>query len=99
MNLFEEIIRAAVAGQMEPPKIKRVIFNKPATVVFWSDGTKTVAKCNACNKFRWADGRHYCETRESCRFEPHVGLAVACAKKAVPNWRAEMRKWAGEENE
>ena len=26
-------------------KIKKVIFNKPATIVFWSDGTKTVVKC------------------------------------------------------
>ena len=25
--------------------IKRVIFNDPATIVFWKDGTKTVAKC------------------------------------------------------
>lgn len=27
------------------PKISRVIFNYPATVVFWDDGTKTVVKC------------------------------------------------------
>lgn len=27
------------------PKIKDVIFNDPATIVFWSDGTKTVVKC------------------------------------------------------
>ena len=27
------------------PKIKNVIFNPPATIVFWSDGTKTVVKC------------------------------------------------------
>ena len=26
-------------------KIKNVIFNDPATIVFWSDGTKTVVKC------------------------------------------------------
>ena len=26
------------------PKIKNVIFNKPATIVFWEDGTKTVVK-------------------------------------------------------
>lgn len=26
--------------------IKQVIYNNPATIVFWSDGTKTVAKCN-----------------------------------------------------
>lgn len=25
--------------------IKRVIFNGPATIVFWADGTKTVVKC------------------------------------------------------
>ena len=27
------------------PKIKNVIFNNPATIVFWEDGTKTVVKC------------------------------------------------------
>ena len=26
-------------------KIKNVIFNNPATIVFWTDGTKTVVKC------------------------------------------------------
>ena len=26
-------------------KIKKVIFNNPATIVFWKDGTKTVVKC------------------------------------------------------
>lgn len=27
------------------PTIKKVIFNEPATIVMWSDGTKTVVKC------------------------------------------------------
>lgn len=27
------------------PSIKNVIFNNPATIVFWDDGTKTVVKC------------------------------------------------------
>ena len=27
------------------PHIKKVIFNKPATIVFWSDDTKTIVKC------------------------------------------------------
>jgi len=26
--------------------IKKVIYNDPATIVFWADGTKTVVKCN-----------------------------------------------------
>lgn len=28
------------------PRITRVIFNRPATIVFWEDGTKTVVKCS-----------------------------------------------------
>ena len=28
------------------PGIKKVIFNDPATVVIWDDGTKTVVKCS-----------------------------------------------------
>lgn len=27
------------------PGVKKIIFNNPATVVFWKDGTKTVVKC------------------------------------------------------
>ena len=29
------------------PKIKKVIFNYPATIIIWSDKTKTVVKCKA----------------------------------------------------
>ena len=30
--------------QINMQRIKKVIFNDPATIVFWSDGTKTVVK-------------------------------------------------------
>lgn len=33
------------------PDIKNVIFNDPATIVFWSDGTKTVVKCQDDDRF------------------------------------------------
>lgn len=33
------------------PKIKDVIFNDPATIVFWADGTKTVVKCQEGDEF------------------------------------------------
>ena len=33
------------------PEVKRIIFNDPATVVFWKDGTKTVVKCMKDEKF------------------------------------------------
>ena len=33
------------------PDVDSVIFSDPATIVFWSDGTKTVVKCMAGEKF------------------------------------------------
>ena len=27
------------------PKVKRVVYHEPATIVFWTDDTKTVVKC------------------------------------------------------
>lgn len=31
--------------------ITKVIFNDPATIVFWNDGSKTIVKCNPEDKF------------------------------------------------
>ena len=31
--------------------IKKVIFNQPATIVYWEDGTKTVVKCQEGETF------------------------------------------------
>lgn len=30
---------------LSPENVERIIFNPPATIVFWKDGTKTVVKC------------------------------------------------------
>ena len=32
-------------------KIKKVIFNDPATIIFWEDGSKTVVKCQPGDKY------------------------------------------------
>ncbi|CAK7007826.1 MAG: hypothetical protein EUB_01571 [Eubacterium sp.] len=37
---------AIYTGTLYSPKIRKVIFNNPATIVFWEDGTKTVVKAN-----------------------------------------------------
>ena len=47
-----------------------VIFNDPATIVFWSDGTKTVVKCQA---------------GEGDIYNPEAGLAMCYMKKALGN--------------
>lgn len=36
--------------------IKKVIFNKPATIVFWEDGAKTVVKCGKRDTFDYEKG-------------------------------------------
>lgn len=33
------------------PGIKKVIFNNPATIVFWNNGTKTIVKCSENDTF------------------------------------------------
>lgn len=38
------ITRDGIFSMPNLPKIKNVIFNDPATIVFWGDGTKTVVK-------------------------------------------------------
>ena len=40
LNPFVTLERAC-----DVPEIIDVIFNEPATVVFWEDGTKTIVKC------------------------------------------------------
>jgi len=42
------------------PEIENVIFNPPATVVFWSDGTKTVVKCGDMDLYSRETGLAMC---------------------------------------
>ena len=52
------------------PNIKSVIFNDPATIVFWEDGTKTIVKCQKEN---------------GDTYSKETGLAMAIPKKALGN--------------
>ena len=54
--------------------ITRVIFNKPATIVFWSDGTKTVVKLQNNEKGKPVE-----------KYDKEKGLAMCIAKKALGN--------------
>lgn len=58
-------------------KIKKVIYNDPATIVLWEDGTKTVVKCQVAGK------NQYGEYRE--KFDKEKGLALCFMKKALGN--------------
>lgn len=50
-NGLSSIIGAPSPKQKAMNSIKKVIFNNPATIVFWSDGTKTVVKCDERDEF------------------------------------------------
>lgn len=47
----EECLNMNYKGTQSLPKIENVIFNGPATIVFWADGTKTVVKCQEDDAF------------------------------------------------
>lgn len=46
---YKQIISTSHLGRER--EIKKVIFNEPATIVFWADGTKTVVKCSKDDEF------------------------------------------------
>lgn len=47
------------------PEIKKVIFNKPATIVFWADGAKTVVKCHRDDKYSKDAGLAWCIAKKA----------------------------------
>ena len=67
----------------EQPKIERVIFNNPATIVFWSDGIKTVVKVNG----------------ESFDKEKGLAMAIVkrLMGNNKGNYFNEIKKWVGED--
>ena len=47
------------------PGIKNVIFNYPATIVFWEDGTKTVVKCQPDDDYSMETGLALCIAKKA----------------------------------
>lgn len=67
------------------PKIKDVIFNDPATIVFWTDGTKTVVQCQDDDIFDPEKGLAMAITKK------------ALGNKG--NYCNELKKWLPEKEE
>ena len=47
------------------PEIKNVIFNAPATIVYWADGSKTVVKCQDEDKYSKEVGLAMCIVKKT----------------------------------
>ncbi len=52
-------------------QITKVIFNDPATIVFWSDGTKTVVKCSEDDEYNMETGLAMAVCKKLCGHEYH----------------------------
>ena len=51
-DIYRNILNSTYGiGSSHIREIKNVIFNDPATIVFWEDGTKTVVKCQDGDEF------------------------------------------------
>ena len=51
-DIYRNILNSTYGiDSLRIPEIKNVIFNDPATIVFWEDGTKTVVKCQDGDEF------------------------------------------------
>lgn len=66
---------------MSKNKIQKVIFNDPATIVYWTDGTKTVVKCMEGDAFE---------------FEKGLAMAIA-KRFLGDSFKREFKKWLPEE--
>lgn len=76
------------AGELIPvgkPAIKNVIFNDPATIVVWSDGSKTVVKCQPGDTYSKETGLALCIAK---KFLGNKG-----------NFNDVFKKWIPEETE
>lgn len=80
-NQAKEILNATY-GKRAAYTIKKVIFNPPATVVYWSDCTKTVVKCNVNDIFDPEKGLA-------------MAIAKRCAGNTSAYY-AEIRHWVAE---
>lgn len=77
-------------NQKKLPGIKKVIFNDPATIVMWNDGTKTIVKYDEKTR----------SGKKKKAFDPEKGLAMAIAKKALGNegnYYETFKKWLPKE--
>lgn len=79
-RVMEEAAKKKEETTMTAASIKNVIFNPPATIVFWTDGSKTVVKCNAKEEFDPEKGMA-------------MAIAKRCTNNSDDFYK-EIKKWA-----
>ena len=65
------------------PGIKKVIFNDPATIVLWEDGTKTVVKCSLGDTYSEWSGLAFCICKKLMGDEFHKVFKHWCDRDDI----------------
>ena len=65
------------------PGIKKVIFNDPATIVLWGDGTKTVVKCSEGDTYSEWSGLAFCICKKLMGDEFHKVFKHWCDRDDI----------------
>lgn len=79
--------------------IDRVIFNDPATIVFWKDGTKTVVKCHPEDTFDEEIGFMCCylkralSSKEYTKFCVYLNDIWECKQERISKERIAKQKF------
>lgn len=63
------------------PPIEKIIFNPPATIVFWDDGEKTVVKCKESDEFDYECGLAFAIAKRYFGSRSEFKKAIGKAKK------------------
>lgn len=75
-------IATKMSDKLPKPTIENVIFNDPATIVIWSDKTKTIVKCQPGDKF---DAEKGLALAISKKFLGNKGSFNEVFKKFIPD--------------
>lgn len=81
LKISNEGFEFFTVNPMSDLNIKNVIFNDPATIVFWADGTKTIVKCSEDDIFDPEKG---------------LAMAI-CKRALGDKFRKTFSKWVPEE--
>ena len=88
------------------PRVTKVIFNGPATIVFWDDGEKTVVKCSECSDGKCIKTKGYvCDPGEIPFYRPYFceihndpekALMAAILKRVYHGYQDVLREFVPE---
>ena len=65
------------------PGIKKVIFNDPATIVLWDDGTKTIVKCSEGDTYSEWSGLAFCICKKLMGDDFHKAFKYWCKEDEI----------------